>query len=176
MLRQPADEDPHALHLVQLLDAVLREDVHHPRREAAVGDDRLPLRGGRVVQHLLLEDDLGVAAEVAEVRPGLDGELREIEIEVVRDRAHHGVRVLHQREHGVAVADVDRRRDQPLPRVLVEELRQVVGVLVGEADFGHFGILEQIIGTGRALQAGPKDEHSHVREFSERQERTRVDC
>src|SRR3712207_7406311 len=30
-LRQSADIDLHRSHLVELLDAVLREDVHHPR-------------------------------------------------------------------------------------------------------------------------------------------------
>ncbi len=42
-----------------------------------------------------------------------------------------------------------------------EEFRQVRDVQVREPDLSHIGILEQIIGTGRTLKAGPKDEHSH---------------
>jgi hypothetical protein len=38
----------------------------------------------------------------------------------------------------------------------------VFDVQVREAHFLDLGILEQIIGTGRALEAGPEYEHSHV--------------
>src|SRR5256885_581627 len=62
MLRQSADEYPHRIHFVQLLDRMLGEDVHHSRRKSTVGNygDLFPFCFS--VERLLLEDDFSVAA------------------------------------------------------------------------------------------------------------------
>jgi len=61
------------------------------------------------LEAFLLEHDLGVAAEVAEVNTSLDRELREIKVVVIRDRTHHGRRFAHRAKHGIAVTNVERR-------------------------------------------------------------------
>ena len=101
----------------------------------------------------MLEHDLGVATQIGEVHTRLDSELSELEVEVVRDRTHRGVALPHQREHRFLVAHVERREDQALTGVRRQKLWQVACVQIGQPDFSHFGILEQIIRTRRALQA-----------------------
>jgi hypothetical protein len=73
MLRQPAHEDPHRLRRVEPVDAQLREDVHHARApgRSPGSPTRRPPRPCSL-ELLLVLDDLGVAAEVAEVRAGRD--------------------------------------------------------------------------------------------------------
>ena len=88
-----------------------------------------------VGERLLLEHDLGVAAEVAEVRARLDREPRHLEVEVVGQRAHHRVALPHQRQHRLAVAHVERRRDQPRSGVRREERRDRADVEVGQPHF-----------------------------------------
>ena len=138
-----------------------REDVDHARRDTAVGHHGDSLRGGAVGERLLLEDDLRVAAEVAEVHASLDRALRERQIEVVRDRAHHRVRLAHHGEHGLAIAHVERGGDEPRPRERLEKLGQVVEAQIGEPDLAHLGVLEQIIRTRRTLQSRSEYEHPH---------------
>jgi hypothetical protein len=161
MLGQSTDEDVDGLAPVELADAVLRQDVHHPRGDAAVGDDSDSLGDRTFGEFLLLEDDLGVAAEIAEVHPRLDRPLRELEVEVVGDRAHHRVALAHQRQDRLPIAYVERCRNQPLARVRREEGGQVVEAQVGEADLRHLGILQQVIGTRGALEPRAEDEHTH---------------
>src|SRR5215831_9087659 len=67
VLRQSTNEDLDRLHGVELRDAVLGQDVHHARREPTIGNDRDVLGSRPGVELFLFEDDLGVAAEVAEV-------------------------------------------------------------------------------------------------------------
>ena len=152
MLRQPADKNAHRIDGVELFDRVLGKDVHHPRSQSTIGNDGdvFLLRFG--VESLLLEDDLGIAAEVREVDARLNGQRCELVIEVVRDCAHRRVSLAHQRQHGFLVADVERREDQTLAGVRREELRQVAGMQIGQPDFLHFRILEEIISTRGALQ------------------------
>ena len=140
---------------------MLGEDVHHAGRDAAVRDHGDALRARAVGQRLLLEHDLGVAAEVAVVHAGLDGTLGERQVEVVRDRAHHGVGLAHHRQHRLAVADVERGREEPWTGEWLEELGQMVEAKVGEPDLGHLGVLQQVVGARRALQASSENEHPH---------------
>jgi hypothetical protein len=131
---------------------VLGEDVDHPGREAAVRDDRDPLARGLLLQLLLLEDDLGVPAEVAEVRAGLGGLGGEIVVEVVGDRAHRRVGLAHQRADGIAIAHVEPGGDEARARVRRQEGRQMLDVQVGQPDLGHVGVLEQVVRARGALQ------------------------
>jgi hypothetical protein len=126
-----------------------RQDVHHARREPAVGHHRAALGPRLGVERLLLEHDLGVAAEVAEVRARVHRGSRHVEVEVVRQRAHARVGLAQQGAHRLAVARVERRRDQARPAALDargvgvrgEEPRQRVDAQVGEAHLDDGGIL-----------------------------------
>ena len=153
MLWEAADEDSHALDRVELSDPVLGENVDHSRREAAIGDDRdvFLLCGG--IERLLLEHDLGVSTQIREVHAGFHRQLGEIEVEVVGNRAHHGVGLTHQREHCFSVTDVERREYQPLTRVRREKRLEVLGVKIGQANFLYIWILQQVICACGALQA-----------------------
>ena len=130
----------------------------------------IPFACRTICERLLLEDDLGVAAEVAEVHPGLDRALGERQIEVVRYGAHHRIRLAHDSEHSLAVAHVERGGNEAFARQRLQEVREVVEMEVGEPDLLHFGILQQVIGTRRALQASAEDEHSHQLSLRRRSE------
>ena len=162
MLGKPAHVDAHRLHRVQAVDPHLREHVHHARREPGVGHHADPLGPGLGIQLLLLQHDLGVAAEVREVHAGLHRELGERAVEVVGNGAHHGVHLAHEAEHGLVVAHVERCGDQAMAGVRCEKRRQMIDLEVGEADLRHLGVLQQVIGAGGTLQTGPENEHSHV--------------
>jgi hypothetical protein len=113
MLRETANVDLHRLHGIKLGDAVLGEDVDHPRCEPAVGD-YAHLRGAcGVFEFLLLKHDLGVAAQVGEVSSAFDGEAGHLQIEVVRERAHGRIRFAHERPYCFLVAYVQRCGDEP---------------------------------------------------------------
>ena len=157
MLRESTDENSHRVDRVELLDSVLGEDVHHPRREPTIRNDGDAFLPGFLVESLLLEDDLGVAAEVGEVNARFNSERRQIEIQVVRDRAHHGVGLAHQRQDRFPVADIERGEDETLARIRREKMRQVACVQIGQPDFLHFRVLEQIICARGALQARAKN-------------------
>jgi hypothetical protein len=108
-----------------------------------------PAVPGARVELLLPEDDLGVAPEVAEVRARVHRRLGHVAVEVVRQRAHARVGLAQQGAHRLAVARVERRRDQARPAALDargvgvrgEEPRQRVDAQVGEAHLGDGGIL-----------------------------------
>src|SRR5947207_10442242 len=89
MLRQSANEDTNRIDGIELLDRVFGQNVDHPRRKSTVGYDGDVLLPGFGVECLLLEDDLGVAAEVREVNSRLIRHRGEIEVEVLRNSAHH---------------------------------------------------------------------------------------
>jgi hypothetical protein len=95
------------------------------------------------------------------VHAGVGGMSRDFEVEVVRERAHDGVALAHERADGVAIAHIDGRRDQLAARIGSEEIGEVIRVEVRQADFGHIGLLEQIIGARGALQPRAKNQHSH---------------
>jgi hypothetical protein len=106
--------------------------------------------------------------EVAEVR-ARRRVARHVQVEVVRQRAHHRVALAHQRAHRLAVARVERRghearapgADGRRVGVRREEGRELADVQVGEPHLLHVGILQQVEGAGRALQPRPENEHPH---------------
>src|SRR5687768_9896942 len=126
MLRKTPDVDLHRLHLVQLLDTVLREHVHHSRCDTAIGNDGAAGLSRPLLEALLLKHDLGVPTEVAEVRAGFSGEPGQIEIEVVWNRAHGRVRFAHQRTDRLVITDVEVGGNEPGSRVWTEEFRKVI--------------------------------------------------
>jgi hypothetical protein len=161
ILRQPTDVDPHALDAIHRANAHLGENVHHAGREATVGDDRDAALAGQPVERLLLEDDLGVAAEIAEVDTRLGGVSRHIEVEVIRERAHDRVALAHERADRLAVADIHRRRDQLAAGIGREKVGQMIRVQVRQANLGDIRLLEQIIRARGALEPRAKYQHSH---------------
>src|SRR4051812_36585846 len=60
MLWETANEDPHALDLIQLPDPVFRQNVHHSRRETAVRNYRDVLLLRLCVERFLLENDFSI--------------------------------------------------------------------------------------------------------------------
>ena len=151
MLRQSADEDPHGVDFVELADAILGEDVHHARRQAAIRDDG-QISGLRVgIELPLLEHDLRVPTEIAKMRAGLDGQPRHLEVEVVRQRAHDGVASAHQRQDGFAIADVERRRNQPSARIRGEKGRKTSDMEISETNLADGVVLQEIKGARRTL-------------------------
>jgi hypothetical protein len=161
MLRQTTDVNAHRSDLVEDLDAVLRQHVHHPWRKAAIGNDGASGLPGPLIEPLLLKDDLGVAAQVAEVRPGVRGHAGEIEIEVVGNRAHRGVSLTHEGAHRLVIADVEMRGDEATSRVRREEIGKMVDPNVGEPYLRDVGVLEQIVGARGPLQSRTEHEHVH---------------
>jgi hypothetical protein len=120
------------------------------------------LRLGGVGELLLLEDDVGVAAEVAPVDAGLDRELAQLGVQVVRHGGERRVDAAHRLTHRRRVLDVELHRLEV--RVLgvgLQERPQRVDPHVGEPDLLRLGVLEEVEGGGRALEAGAEDEESH---------------
>ena len=111
---------------------MLRKNVHHSGSEPAVRNDRHLLLFCALVQRLLLEHDLGVSAEIAEVHARVHRAHRHVVVEVIREGAHHGIAIPHQRRHSVAVSHVERRRNQPMTGILREKRRQVADANVFE--------------------------------------------
>jgi hypothetical protein len=142
--------------VVELLDRVLRQNVDHSRSQPAVGDHGDLFLPGLSVELLLLEHDLGVSAKVGEMDAGLHGELRQLEVEIVGDGAHHGIGLAHQRQNRFLVAHIQRCEDQTLARIGGEELREVAGVEIGQPHNLHIGILQKIICTRGALKSRAK--------------------
>src|SRR5437764_11909859 len=112
MLRQSTDEDLDRVDAVELLNSILGEDVHHPGRQTTIWNDGDVLPSRFRVEFLLFEDDLSVAAKIAEMHTRFDSELCKIEIEVVWNRAHHGVALTHDSENRLVIANVERSRNQ----------------------------------------------------------------
>ena len=113
------------------------------------------------VERLLLAHDLGIAAEIGEVHTGFDGEPRHVEVEVVRNRAHHRVAFAHHAEDRVLVAHVERRRKQATTRVWREKVGQMADLQISESNLFDFFVLQQIVGASRALKTGAENEHPH---------------
>jgi len=155
-LGQATDEDPHAVDRVELPDPVFGEDVHHAGRQTAIGDDGDSLFLGSGIQRLLLEDDLGIPAQIRKVHAGIDRELGEVVIEVVRNRAHRRVGLTHQRQHSFLIPHIDRREDQTLARVRRQEVFQMIRVQIGQSNFFYLRVLQQIICARGALKARAK--------------------
>src|SRR4029079_15811677 len=65
ILRKSADKDLHLVNRIELIDSVLRENVHHSRRETAVRNDRDSLFTRSRIELFLLEDNVGISAEIA---------------------------------------------------------------------------------------------------------------
>src|SRR4030095_11972626 len=72
-LRQAPHEDLHPFGSIEAPNSLRSQDVHHSRCEPAIGNDRDTLGLRLLVQLLLLQYDLSVAAEVGEVAPAFDG-------------------------------------------------------------------------------------------------------
>ena len=162
ILRQSADKDAHRLGLVEAITAKLREDVHHARRESAVGHDGDALRGSLRAELLLLLHDLRVAAEIAEVRAGRNRGFGHREVEVVRQRTHHRAHTGHRRRHRRRILHVESDQLEAFAaHVGLQELRKVLHGAIRQTNFGNRIILEQVISTGRTLQAGAEYKHPH---------------
>ncbi len=97
---------------------------------------------------------------------GFDGEARQLEIEVVGNRAHHRVAFTHDGAGRRRIADVEPRGNQPLSGIRGEKLGKMVHVQVGDPHLGDIGILQEIVGAGRALQPTPQNEHAHMVAYS----------
>jgi hypothetical protein len=97
---------------------------------------------------------------------GLDRELGEIEVEIVRDGAHHRVAVPHRPKHRVAIANVQGSRQQSRSGVRREERRKVSRVKIGEPNRSDVLVLQQVIGTRATLQSCAEHEHPHSFQFS----------
>ncbi len=69
---------------------MLGQDVDHPGCKAAVRNHADAALAGAPRELLLLQHDLGVAAQVAEVRAGVHGRHRHPQVEVVGKGAHGG--------------------------------------------------------------------------------------
>ncbi len=96
------------------------------------------------------------------MRPRLHRQARQIQVEVVRDGAHHRIRLAHQCRRRLMIAHVERRGDETPARMGRQKLRKLAQVEVGEPDFAHFRVLQQIESTRRALEPGAQYEHAHV--------------
>ena len=113
ILWQPAHKELDALDRVELIDAVLRDDIDHAGGETGVGDHADPLGFRRRIELLLFLHDVRVTAEISEMHTHVDGDGRETGVEVVRDGAHHRVAAGEHGTHGLGIADVERHRLEP---------------------------------------------------------------
>jgi hypothetical protein len=174
MLRQAAHEDPDSIGAIHLGDAGCGQNVDHAGCEAAVGYDRngSGLGGGGHLE--LTKDDLRIAAEIAAVLPRVERDRRDPVVEVVRQRVHDGVRPVHHRAYRDAVVGIDT---DPLESRVVPvrlEVSRQTGVQIREQHELDVGVLQQVVGTGGALQATAQNEHSHrVAVLSKESRRTR---
>src|SRR5262249_27072152 len=120
---------------------------------------------GLVVELLLLEDDLGVAAEVREMAARLDRSASQGAIVVIGDGAHDrgvaskrlldGDRIGHIEPHGL---------EPPSPVAPAgQEGRETIWPKIGQGHLGHRRILQEIVGAGAPLQPGTEDQHLHER-------------
>ena len=141
-LGQPADVDPDLLRLVEPPNALGCEDVHHSRGQPAIGNHRDPRRDRLFLELLLLEHDLGVAAEIREVAPGLDRGPGHGAVIVVGDGAHHRRVALKRFPHRVRVGDVELHHAQPAPPVSREKRGKVVRPQIGQRHLRNSGILQ----------------------------------
>jgi hypothetical protein len=82
---------------------------------------------------------------------GFDGQARHVEVEVVRNGAHHGVAVAHGAQHGGVVANVKRCGKQPRARKWRQKLGKVTNVHIGEPHLRDLLILQQVVRARRAL-------------------------
>ena len=69
------------------------------------------------------------------------GQASQLEVEVVWDRAHHGISLLEERANGGRISHIETRWDQPFAHVWREEVREAIDVQVREADFFYIRIL-----------------------------------
>jgi hypothetical protein len=60
------------------------------------------------LERLLIKDDLSVATKIREMHAGFNRQLCHVEIEVVRQRAHHGLHAIHRRADGGVILHVER--------------------------------------------------------------------
>jgi len=76
------------------------------------------------VQRPLLPHDFSVASQIREVQAGIDGESRELEIEVVGNRTHYRV-VAHERlTHGSSIAHIQLDASKSVSLELPQQRRQ----------------------------------------------------
>jgi hypothetical protein len=113
------------------------------------------------VQPLLLQHDLGVAAQVGEVRAGVHRRHRHPQVEVVREGAHHRRHAFHGVADPRAVVGVHLLRRQPAAEVRLEEGGKRVDLEVGD-DHLVVRVGQQVVGTRRTLQARAEHEHPHT--------------
>ena len=78
----------------------------------------------------MLVDDLRIAAQVGEVHACVHGQARHVEIEVIRNRAHHGIAFAHQPAHRVLVTYVDGRGQKAATRVGGEEMGKMADLQI----------------------------------------------
>ena len=87
-----------------------------------------PLLDGLIVQLLLLQDDVGVAAEIGEVAAALDRGLGHGPVVVVGNGAHHRRLALERRMDCGGVGDIEANGAQPALPVAREKLGQLSGL------------------------------------------------
>lgn len=103
---QTTDEDPHRVGGVEPPNTIRGKDVDHSRSETAVSQDGHTLTYRLFVQRPLLPHDFSVASQIREVQAGIDGESRELEIEVVGNRTHYRVVAYERLTHGSSIAHI----------------------------------------------------------------------
>jgi hypothetical protein len=113
------------------------------------------------VELLLLQDDLGVAAQVGEMAATLDRGLGHGTVVVVGDGAHDRCVTLKGGMHVRRVGDVQPHRVQPTSPISGEKLGQLFGPEVGQSNLGDSRILKEIVSAGASLEPGTEDQQLH---------------
>ncbi len=108
--------------------------------------------------------DRVVAAEVAEVRPRLDGRARELQVVEVGDAAQRRVVSAHQLDDARAVFHVNLRGPHaPVAQGLRHGARATF-VHVRDRDELHaLGVVREVVGRAEPHPPGAEHEHSHPR-------------
>ncbi len=103
---QTTDEDLHGFGAVEPTNTIRSQDIDHSRSKTAVSQDGHAVVYRPFVQRPLLPHDFSIASQIREVQAGIDGEPRELEIEVVGNCAHDRI-VAHERlTHGSSIAHI----------------------------------------------------------------------
>jgi hypothetical protein len=137
------------------------EHRHHPRRQAAVGNDVDSSATRFGIERKLSIDDVVVSAGVANVLAVLESVTGLALIEPVVD-AGDGTVVAERPSHDVFVAaDVDRpRRDVSFDRG--GNVAGAIGGDIGDGDFIDVGLSGEVMNGAEAHAAGAQNEYSHA--------------
>ena len=172
MLRQAADEDLDGVGLTDATDSLGRQDVHHPGGETAVGDHGHAASLRVLIELLLLEDDLRVAAQVGTVNPCFHRGAGHLEVEVIGCRVLHRSVTRHRRAQRGAILHVELQQGEPLPHVGLQKTVNPLRLQIRDGDLSDLGPLQEIIGAGGPLQARTQHQHAHCGKASGWKSRT----